>query len=199
MHAAYGYRRIDFGNEALKNLARAELYELGSTVGNHVAHGLCPADRGCELSNEISLDFGRVCVGKSVYILINGAYRHVELGCLDSGGKFGAGGLHAGRVERTAYLELERTLGTGGLEGLAGSVDSGNLARDYELAGAVIVGADNNAVDTGAYLFYLLIGKSEHCGHGRFGKLTGFLHSLRTGAYKTQTVFKAEGSGSYKS
>ena len=101
-------------------------------------------------------------------------------------------------MESAAYLELEGTLGAGGLEGFAGCVDCGYLARNYELARAVIVGAYHGAFYSGADFLYFLVGKCEYGCHGRLGKLAGLLHGVRAGGYQAESVLKAQRAGGYK-
>ena len=73
---------VDFGNETLEHLARAEFNKLCGAGGNHVAHGLCPAHGSGELCDEVGLDFGGGGGGQGVHVLGNGAEGGVGLGWL---------------------------------------------------------------------------------------------------------------------
>ena len=42
-----------FGDEALVDFARAELYEVAGTVGEHVDDALGPSDWRCQLGQEV--------------------------------------------------------------------------------------------------------------------------------------------------
>ncbi len=123
----------------------------------------------------------------------------MEVGALDGFGELCASGLHAGGVETTAHLELEGTFGTGLEEFGASCVDGLNLARNHELAGAVVVGAHDCAVNTCTDFLDFLVGKGEHGSHCGGVDFACFLHSLCTGRHEAETVLKAECSGSYES
>ena len=56
LHAADGYAAVNLGHETLQDFARAEFYEFGCSVCNHIAHALGPAHRGGELSYEVGFD-----------------------------------------------------------------------------------------------------------------------------------------------
>ena len=139
-------------------------------------------------------------MGLGVDVLIDRHTRCVECCGLDGVGQFGAGGLHAGRVETAADGQTQGAFGSGSFHLLAGGVNGGDFARDDNLAGTVVVGADNDAVvDGGAELLDLLVGQSEHGGHCRGILLAGFLHCVGAGRDKTQTVLKIHCAGGYES
>ena len=183
----------------LKNFARSELNEVVGTVFNHIFDSFCPTYRSGELSDEVCFDFCRVGVGKSIYILIDGADGCFELGSFDGSGEFGARGLHAGRVEATADFQFERTASTGFEESFAGFVDGFVSARDYQLTGAVIVGACYDTINRSTDFFNLFVGQTEDCRHSRGIDFAGFLHCLSAGGNETQTVFKRKRTGGYES
>ena len=106
----------------------------------------------------------------SIYVLINGALRSLNLSLLDSCLQLILSGLHQRRVESTANLQRQGTLSTCGLQLLASLVDSINLTRDNQLTGVVVVSSYTYALahlaNSSANLFYLLIGKTDdgcHC------------------------------------
>ena len=71
-------------------------------------------------------------------------------------------------MERTTDLQGQGALGTGSLQLLAGLVDSLDIAADDQLAGVVLIGADNDvalAVDAGTYFFDFLIGQADDSSH----------------------------------
>lgn len=185
----------DLGDEALEHFARTELDELGGAVGDHVADGLGPAYRSGELGHEVGLDLGGRGVGECVDVLVNGADGGVDLGGLDGGGEAGACRLHEGGVEGSAYLEGECALGAGGLGCFAGCGDGFDLAGDDDLAGAVVVGSDDDAGSGGADLLYLLVGERYDGCHGGGMELAGVLHGLGALGHEAQAVGEAEGSG----
>ncbi len=134
-------------------------------------------------------------MGSGIDVLVNGAYGGVELGGGDGLGELLTGGLHQRGVERAADLQGEGTLGTGGLGGLAGGVDSLDFAGNHNLPGAVVVGGDDNAVYTFADFLNLLVREGDDGSHGGGLDLAGFLHGLRTGADQFEAILEAEGSG----
>lgn len=94
------------------------------------------------------------------------ANRLVEVGSLDGACQFLLGRLHERRVERTAHLELERTLCAGSEQLLACCVYARVCTRYDHLAGAVVVGRGNDVVHRSAYLFHLLVRQGENRSHG---------------------------------
>ena len=189
---------VDLSHEALEHFARTEFDEFGSAVGNHVFHRLSPTDGSGELSHEVGFDFGGVGVGKRVDVLVDGANGGVELGSLDGRSEFGACRLHARRVESAAHFEFEGTFCAGGEKFLASGVDGFNFAGDYDLSGAVVVGANDNAVDAGANLFDGFVGEGEHGGHSRGLEFAGFLHGFCAGRDEAEAVLKGHCAGSHE-
>ncbi len=150
------------------------------------------------MCHEVGFDFGGVGVGQGVDILEYRAYGTVDVGSLDGSCQLGARGFHAGRVERTADFEDESAFRAGSLEGFAGGVDSGGFAGNHELAGAVVVRAHDNAVDSGANLFHFFIGKGKYGCHGAVGEFACFLHGAGTCGDKAQAVFEVQRSGCHQ-
>lgn len=87
------------------------------------------------LGYQVLLDLGSVRMRQGVHILIDGALRSAELSLLDGSLELVLGGLHQRRVERTAHLQRQGTLGTGGLQLLTSLVDGVDVARDNQLTG----------------------------------------------------------------
>ena len=56
----------------------------GTFVCNHLLYSLCPAYRSCQLCNQILFDFSRVSMWFCIYVLINRAFRCMELCSIDS-------------------------------------------------------------------------------------------------------------------
>ena len=169
---------VNLLDQALQYGAGAAFSEFGSTVGNHVLYRLCPAYgsrelchevfldfcrgnhvlyRLCpaygsrELCHEVFLDFCRISVRQSVYVLVNRALRRVEVGGVDSSFQFYLSRIHQRRVESTAYLQWQGTLGAGCLHQFASFVDAFDGAGDNNLSRAVEVGSYANF----AFLAYL--------------------------------------------
>ena len=122
------YGLVNASNHTLKGLARSALQEVVGTSGNHVLHSLCPTHGRCELSDEVGLDIGRICVRLTINILINWALRSRELSLLDSCLEFILGRLHQWRMECSTNLEGQCTLGSCSLEFLACLVDGLNIS-----------------------------------------------------------------------
>ena len=128
----------------MERLARAALGKFRGTCGKHILHLLRPEYGSRELLDKVLLDFLGLCVGQSIHVLIDGTLGRVE-------GRLGDGllklllcGEHQRAVEGTAHGEHECALGTSLLQTGAGHIDSFNFARDNELAGAVVVGTNND-------------------------------------------------------
>ena len=66
---------IDLNDHTLQGLTRTALCKVVGTIGNHVLYALSPANRACELSNQVSLDLSGIGVRLSIYVLVNGALR----------------------------------------------------------------------------------------------------------------------------
>lgn len=187
---------VDFGYEALEDFAGAEFDEFGRAVGYHVFDRLSPAYGSGELRHEVGFDLGGVGVGESVDVLVDGANGCFDVGSFDCLSEFGSCGLHAGRVECSADFELEGALCTGREEFFASSVDGFYFAGDDELSGAVVVGADDDAVDRVAYLLDGFVGECDDCGHCGGFELACFLHCLSACSDEAESVFKCHRTGS---
>ena len=161
---------VDLSNHTLQGLTRSTLCEVVSTISNHVLYALGPANRACQLSNQVSLDLSGISMRLTIYILINGALRCLDLGSLDSCLQLVLGGLHQWRVESTTHLQRQGTLGTSGLQLLASLVDGVDVTRDNQLTRVVVVGSYANALahlaDLSANLLDLLVGQTDDGSHG---------------------------------
>ena len=127
-------------------------------------------------------------------VLVNRTCRSAERRLFDRPLQFLPGGLHQRRVERTADGKPECAACSRGFEPFAGGIDRLRSARDDQLAGAVVVGCDYNAVNGVAGLFDRAVLESEDGGHRPGLRLACLLHRCRTFGDQTQTVLEREGS-----
>ena len=91
--------------QSLQGASRTKLYELGSTIFDHLAHGLRPSNGTGELGEQILPYFLRVGGGQGRDILIDGASGHAERTLTDGLSQFLLRGLHERRVERATHIE----------------------------------------------------------------------------------------------
>ena len=87
--------RCNLLDKTLQHCTRTALCEVRSTIGNHVLHCLRPTYRCCQLSHQVLLDFYRVSMRHSVYILIYGALRSMDSCCIDGCFQFNLAGSSA--------------------------------------------------------------------------------------------------------
>ena len=153
---------------------------------------MAPANGSGELLQQVGLDLGRIGVGLSVHVLVDGAAGSREVGSLDSLGQLGTGRLHQGRVESTTHLEGQRTACASLLEFLTSGLDSGNLTRDDHLTGAVIVGRNADAVDGGTDFLHLGVVHTDDSCHRRGSGLTSLLHGQGTCLDQLQALLKGQ-------
>ena len=83
--------RCNLLDKTLQHCTRTALCEGRSTIGNHVLLCLRPTYRCCQLSHQVLLDFYRVSMRHSVYILIYGALRSMDFCCIDGCFQFNVG------------------------------------------------------------------------------------------------------------
>lgn len=192
----------DAYHHTLEGFARATLNKLRGTSVCHSGDFLRPAYAAGELAQEIGFDFLWVGMGGTIDILIDGARGCMELCGCNSLGEFLLGRHHKGRMEGSADGKHESALGTGFFESLTGCVNGILMARNNKLAGAVVVGGDDNGIRGayfGTYSLYLFRGKhfgeSDDGSHGSWLRLAGFLHGGGTLGHKAQTVLEGETAG----
>ena len=188
----------DAGHEALEDAAGADFGEFGSAVGEHAQDAPGPADGGGELAQEVLLDEDWVCRGGGRGVLVDGAAGDAEGGGLYGEGELLAGGLHERGVEGAADGEGKGSLGSCGLEGLAGGTDGFLLSGDDELAGGIVVGGDDRAGDAGADGLDQGVVEAYDGGHGAGMGLAALLHGGGSGGDKAQAVLERDGTGGHQ-
>ena len=193
---------VDTANQSLKDISRTTFCKVVGTISDHVLNGLSPTYGRGELSDQILLDIGRIGVRHSVNVLINRTFRSLELSGFNGCCQFLFGWLHQRRVERTAHLQRQGTLGTGGLQLLTSLADGIDVARDDQLAGVVLVGRHADALahlaHLSADLLDLLVGQTDDGSHRRGLSLAGLLHGHGTGVHQLQTVLERQRAGSHQ-
>src|SRR5574344_1074794 len=193
---------VDLGNHALKSLARSTLCEVGSTCCYHSLYLISPFDGGCELGNEVLLDFFRVGVCLSINVLIDRTLRSGECCILDGCLKFVLGWLHEWRVECATYREWKCALCACCLECLACLGYRLIVTRDDKLAWVVVVGANNDVAwlgDGSANLFNLGVVKTDDGCHCGWSGLTSLLHRHSTFGHERETILERERASGYES
>ena len=109
LHTAHGNFLAGAAYQALKHLARTKLYSLGHAIGCHIGNNVAPANGSGQLLDEVLFNLLGIGVRLSVNILIDGAHGLAEIGLMNCLGKFLAGRLHQGRVERATHLQWPQT------------------------------------------------------------------------------------------
>ena len=137
-------------------------------------------------------------MGFGIDVLVDGADGSLE-GCfVDRFFEFDLGRLHQGRVECTAYGQTQCAFGARFLEFGTGGIDRFDAARDDQLAGAVVVGRHDHAVDRGAGFLHFGVVESQDRRHRTGYGFAGFLHGHRTFGNEPQTVFERKSAGHHQ-
>ena len=111
-----------------------------------------------------------------------GEVRHI-------GAQLGRGLFHQRGVERARHRQRERAPRAGCLAGLDRLVQRLALARDDQLAGAVVVDrTDQTALDRGAGLLDLGVVQTEDGGHAAVDRVRRLLHQLAAHGYDLDAV-----------
>ena len=105
------------------------------------------------------------------------------------GAQLGCGLFHQRGVERARYRERERAARACRLAVFDRFIQCGALARDDQLAGAVVVDrADQTALDRGAGLLDLRVLKAEDGRHAAVDRVRRLLHQLAAHGYDLDAV-----------
>ena len=102
-------------------------------------------------------------------------------------------------MERTADFQFESTFRTCSKKFFASSVNRLDLTGDHNLAGTIVVGADNDSFNFITDRFNCFIGQSQNSSHCRRLQLTSLLHCLSTGRNQTESIFESQSAGGNKS
>ena len=140
-------------------------------------------------------------MGLCIDILIDGARGSREAGLLDSLLQLILGRLHQGTVESATHHEGQCALGTGSLQLLASLGDGLLVARDDQLAGAIVVGGHDDLAllaHFGADLLDGLVRQADDGCHRTGVLLAGLLHGVGTGCHQPQAILETQGTAGHK-
>src|SRR4051794_21647267 len=129
--------RYDALDQAGKDFARADLYEVEHALTGYTFNGFDPADRGIALLAQQPLDLGRRGYGPGGDV---GDNRDARLGYRSSVDRLRellGHGPHPTRVKSGAYLKRHDAACPSGFREIGSSLKSRSRAADHKLAGRV--------------------------------------------------------------
>ena len=133
-----------FSNHALQSFTRTAFGKVRSPGIHHILDFLSPKNTSRKLLNKVSFDLFRISMSQTINILINRAYRFLELCYGYCSLQFFFSRLHKRTVESTTNRKQQGTFGSVFFQFGASSLNSFLFTANNQLTRAIIISRYND-------------------------------------------------------